>query len=106
MRGLFEKRHGLDAGDLKPLAATHVLAHKHVVFADHIGTRLGELGLVALVGAAGELLPLGSHEPRNLVVASLAAMRAGQVVRLLLLSLVVKIALFHKNQWLVDSGRW
>ena len=64
MRGLLiEERDGLDSGNFKALAAADVLAHDHVVAADHIRLRFGKLGAITLVSAAGELLLLGPHQP-------------------------------------------
>ena len=60
---LIQKRHRLDASHLKALAAADVLAHDHIVAADHVRLRLGELCAVALVGTSGELLLLGPHQP-------------------------------------------
>ena len=59
---LIKERNGLDPGHLKALAAADVFAHDHVVAADHIGLRFGELGAVPLVGAVGELFLLGAHQ--------------------------------------------
>lgn len=60
---IVQKRDGLDSGHFKPLAAADVLAHCHIVTADHIRLRLGELGAVAFVSTAGELALLGAHQP-------------------------------------------
>ena len=51
--GLVKKYHRLHPCNLKALAATNVFATDQIVAADHIGTSLGELGAIVLVGAAG-----------------------------------------------------
>src|ERR1700675_4572169 len=92
---LVEKGDGLDAGDFDALAAADVLAHDQVVAADHVGAGLGEFGAVALVGAAGQLLLLGAHQPGQLILRRLAAGRAVQRGRLLFFLLVEKLAFVH-----------
>ena len=92
---LLQKRYGLNAGDFKAFAAAHVLAHDHVIAADHIGLGFGELGAVALVGAAGKLALFGAHQPGEFVVTGLAAMRAGEGVGFPGFLFVEKIALVH-----------
>jgi hypothetical protein len=87
----------LDTADLNALAAAHVLAHHQVIFADHIGARLGELSAIAVVGAGRELSLLRSDQPVELVLGGLAAMWTIQRRRLLLFFLVVKVALFHES---------
>ena len=62
-RDLIQKCHRLDPGNFKALAATQVLAHDHIVAANHVRLRFGKLGTVALVSASGELLLLGPHQP-------------------------------------------
>ncbi len=63
------KGHGLDAGNIKVLAAAHVLAHHLVVQQHHVAGGLLEFGAVALVGmarAAG-LLCVRSSQRRSYV---------------------------------------
>jgi hypothetical protein len=62
-KSIVQKGDGLNAGHVKAFAAADVLAHGHIVTADHIRLRLGELGAVALVGAAWQLPFLGAHQP-------------------------------------------
>lgn len=95
VQALIQKRHRLDSGHFKALAAADVFAHDHVVAADHIGLGLGEFGAVALVGAAGELLLLGAHQPCELILASLTAVRARKRMGLPGFLFVEKIALVH-----------
>src|SRR5262249_30621127 len=79
---LLKKCHGLDAGDLEALAAAHVLADHHVVTAQHVGLRFRELGPIAIVGTRRQRLFLGAHQPLNLVLRSLMAVRTVQRCRL------------------------
>jgi len=62
------------AGDLEPLAASHILASHHVVFAHHVGPELGESCPVAFVSSAGKLTFLGADHPSDFVVRRLVAM--------------------------------
>src|SRR5208282_1237267 len=94
-RPLLGEHDRLHARNLKALAAAHVLARHQIVFAQHVGSRLGKSGAVALVGSARKLALLGSHHPGDFVLRRLVAVRAVQCRRLLFLPLVKKIALFH-----------
>src|SRR5581483_1181712 len=67
-----------------------------IVASHHIGSRLGEAGAIALVGARGKLALLGPHHPFEVVLSGLPTMRTVQCGRPLLLALVVEIALFHR----------
>ena len=86
---------GLDADDFEAFAAADVLAAEQVVGADHVALRLGEAGAVALVGVARDLGFLAADEPADLVLAGLAAVRAGHGVGTLLGLLVEKFTFFH-----------
>ena len=90
-----EKGYSLDAGDLEALATADVLARQLIVLADHVALPLGKPGPVALIGAAGHLGLLTAHQPADLVLVRLAAMRAGESMGLLLRLFVVKITFFH-----------
>src|SRR5690242_1430221 len=79
---LFHEHYGLDAGNIEALAAAGVLAGGYVVAAQHVGTQLGVAGAVTLVGSAGYLCLLGTHEPAQFVLPRLPAMRAVQSGRL------------------------
>ncbi len=92
---LFREHHGLHPRNLEPLAATHVLAGQHVVFAEHVRSRFGEAGAVAVIGASGELLLLGADHPGNFVFARLLAVRTIQRGHFLVRALIKKIAFFH-----------
>ena len=46
---LIQKRHALYAGDLEAFAAADVLAHHHVIAAQHVGLRLGKLCAIPFV---------------------------------------------------------
>src|ERR1700722_17597574 len=96
---LLGEDHRLHAGNFETLAAAHILAGQHVVFAQHVGARLGEAGAVALIGASGELAFLGTHKPVNFIFAGLMAMRAVQRGLLAFLLLVEKVAFFHESRW-------
>jgi hypothetical protein len=90
-----QKRDRLDARDLEALAAANILAGHHVVTADHIRLGFGELGAIALVGAAGKLLLLGTHQPGELIFTRLAAVRTGQRMRLFGFFFVKKVSFIH-----------
>jgi hypothetical protein len=92
---LIQERDRLDSGHFKALAAAHVLAHDHIVAADHVRLSLGKLGAIAFVGAAGELLFLGPHQPCEFVLTGLAAVRAGKRVGFPGFLFVEKISLVH-----------
>jgi hypothetical protein len=91
------KYHRLQAGNFEAFAAADVFAGHHVVFAQHVGTGFGEAGAVALVGAAGELLLLGTDDPSDFILGGLTAMRTVQVRHLLFGTFVEKFSFFHKG---------
>src|SRR5579859_5461603 len=93
---LLQKRDALHAGNLKAFAATHVLAHHHVVAPQHVRLRFGELGTVPLVGPRRQRLLLGAHQPLDLILGRLMAVRTTQVGRLLVRFFIKKFALIHK----------
>src|SRR5450755_3254856 len=70
---VLQKSYALHAGDLKALAATNVLADHHVVAAQHVGLRFGELCAVAIIGARRQTLFLRSHQPLDFVFGRLLA---------------------------------
>jgi hypothetical protein len=84
------------AGNVEALAAAHILAGHHVVFANHVGSKFGEAGAVALVGTAAKLVFLGAHHPGHFIFRRLVTVGTVQRSQFLLLLLVKKIALFHK----------
>ena len=71
-----DKRHRLNAGNVEASAA--LLAHRLVVEQHHIALRLGELGAIALVGAARQPVLLRSHDVIQLVGVLRLAPRAIQ----------------------------
>jgi hypothetical protein len=87
--------HRLDACNLKPFAAAHILAAHHVVAADHVALRFGEAGAVTVVGSTGQLGPLAANNPAEFVLSLLSAVRAGHGVGSLFGPLIEKIAFFH-----------
>src|SRR6266566_1942759 len=97
LRALVEGDYRLHTRNLKALPATHVLAHHDVVLADHVGTGLGEAGTVALVGAGRKTLFLSADQPADLVLGGLVPVRAVEIGRLFVGSLVKKFALVHKR---------
>src|ERR1700687_642169 len=96
-RRSLKKDYRLRAGNIKALAATHVLAHQHVVDAHEVVARLLKAHSVLLVGAAREIAFLRALQPAHLVVGSLAAMRATIGSSLNFLYFVKEISLVHKN---------
>jgi hypothetical protein len=93
---LLQKRDALDARNLKSLSAAHVLAHHHVVSPQHVRLRLGELRAVAIVRPRGQTFLLHAHQPLDLILRRLMAMRTTQICRLLIGLFVKKFALIHK----------
>jgi hypothetical protein len=89
---------GLERSDFKSLAAADVATGDEVVFSHHVGLSLGETGAVSLVGVSGQLGPFAPHDPVDLVVAGLAAVRTNEGVCPLLIGFGKKIAFFH--HWL------
>ncbi len=100
-----EERHGLHAGNFKPLAAAHVLAHQDVILAEHVGSSLGKTRTIALVGAGREASLLGTNQPADLVLRGLMTMWAIEVGWLLVGSFVEEFAFVHRGQSSVDSHR-
>ncbi|HEX8816840.1 MAG TPA: hypothetical protein VF753_15185 [Terriglobales bacterium] len=94
---LFRKHYRLHARNFEPFAATHILAGHKIVAPQHVRTRFGKLGAVAIIGAAGQLLFLGADQPRNLVFARLLAVGAIEHGHFLFLPLVKKFALVHNR---------
>src|SRR5450432_512030 len=91
-----DKNNRLHAGNLEAFAAAHVLAHHHVVFAQHVRLGFGEAGAVALVGAARYLLLLGADYPGHLVLRRFFTTGAVEGRWLLFLAFVEKLAFFHR----------
>jgi hypothetical protein len=92
---LIEERDRLHAGYFETFAATHILAHDHVVTTDHVRLRLGKFGAIPFISAARELFLFRAHQPRELVFARLTTVRAGKGVGLPRFLFVEKIALIH-----------
>lgn len=90
------------AGQIKTLAAADIAAGDHIVDANHVGTRLGELLLVLFVGASGSLRFLGAHHPADRIGVFLAAVRAIERKLLGLFLLVVEALFVHRS--LVQDG--
>src|SRR5580658_155883 len=72
---ILQKRDALHAGNLKSLSAAHVLAHHHVVPPQHIRLRFRKLRPIAIVGPGGQILLLHAHQPLDLVLRRLMAVR-------------------------------
>jgi hypothetical protein len=94
-----EESDGLDAGDFESLPATHILAHQHVVFAQHVRTCFGKARAVALIGASGKLPFFGTDDPEQFVFLGLVTMRTIQSCRFFFGPLVKKISLFHRTNF-------
>src|ERR1035437_1386939 len=90
-----QEGHRLQGADLEGFAAADVGAGQLFVASYHVRLCLGELGAVALVGAAGQLGPLAPDDPGDLVLARLPALGTGQRVGALLGRLVEVVAFFH-----------
>jgi hypothetical protein len=91
----------LDAGDIEAFAATDILAGEYIIGANHVTLGLGETGAIPFVCVAAELVLLTAHEPPDLILAWLTAVRTGQGVGSLLGAFVEKVAFFH---YLVPPG--
>jgi len=92
---LVDKRHGLQTGDFKTLAAAGIGAVGGVVAQHHVVLRLGETGAVAVVGAAGKLALLAANEPVQLILTRYATPGTDERVGSEFGSFVKEIALFH-----------
>jgi len=88
----------LHGRNLEALAAAHVLAHHHVVLAQHIRACLRKPGAVALIGPAGQLALFSPDQPGNFIFCRLLATRTVQVCRFLFLPFVEKLAFFHSRR--------
>lgn len=91
---MLDKNDRLRRRYLKPLAATYVAAHQHIVHANHVVAGFGKLGPILLV-AGVDVLFLGPLEPANIVIGPLAAMRARKARLFDLLPLIKYIAFVH-----------
>ena len=69
------RQHSRLPGNFEALAAAHVLAGHHVIFANHVGAKLGEAGTVPFIGASAQLPFFRANNPRDLVIRRLMAMR-------------------------------
>src|SRR5690349_16289945 len=90
-----KERDGLKTYYLEPLATPDILAPDQVISAHHIALRLRKPSPVAFIGAPRNLALFPAHNPADLVIAGLAAVRTSQRVRSLLRPLVKKVPLFH-----------
>ena len=95
---IHEEGQRLERRNFERLTATDISALELIVAANHIGLGLGEAGAVTLVGAARQLRALAANDPGDLVIASLSALGAGEVVRPLFRCFVKEFPLFHR--WL------
>src|SRR5260370_28676988 len=93
---LLQERDALHACNFKSFAAAHVLAHHHVIPAQHVRLGLGELGAVAIVRSRRQALLLHAHQPLDLILRRLMTMRTTQICRLLIGPFVEKFALIHE----------
>ena len=93
--GLFSEDYRLHAGDFKSLAAAHILAGHKIIFAQHVGARLGKAGAITFVGASRKLPFLGANDPRDLILRRLMTMRTVQRGHLLLRPLVKEFFFVH-----------
>jgi len=94
--GLFRDHRRLP-GEFESLAAAHVFAGHHIVFAQHVRAGLREACTISFIGPAGQLSFFGPYQPRDFVFPRLLAMRAIQLGRLFLLSLVEKVFFVHTD---------
>src|SRR6266550_2655655 len=96
-----DKHNRLGAGNIKAFAATHILAHKHIVDSHHIVTRLLETRPILLTCAPRNLTLLRALEPANLIVGPLTTMGATKGRSLDFLYLVEEITFVHLFLFLV-----
>lgn len=99
------KNNRLRRRDLKTPSAAHILAHQHIVNANHIVTRRLVLDTFVLVQISRRLFFLSSRHPANVVIRALAAMRAGHVRCFDFLFFVKNIAFVHTSI-VSDCGIW
>jgi hypothetical protein len=92
---VLEEGDALDTSDFETLAAADVLAHHHVVAAEHIGLRLGKLGAIAIVGTGREIFLFSADEPLDFVFGGLTAVRAKKAGRFLIGAFVEEFAFIH-----------
>src|SRR5438270_13581707 len=91
------KRHRLNPHNIKALSAPHILAPHRVVPPNHIALCLGKTSPVAVIGPSRQLRLLPPHNPINLILALLSAVRTRHHVRPLLRLLIKKVPLFHTH---------
>src|SRR5271170_4347425 len=92
---LLDKSHRLDASHIKPLPAADVLAAYKVVPSHHITLGLGKPGAVPVISSTRQLSLLPPHQPGQLVLPLLPAMRAGHDKSTLFRPFIKKMAHFH-----------
>jgi hypothetical protein len=85
----------LQLGDFEAFAAANVAAGYEVISAHHVGLGFGEAGPVSFIGVAGQLRPFAPHNPIDLVLAGLAAVRADKGMSFGFIGFGKKIAFFH-----------
>jgi|SRR6516165_3992024 len=102
---LVEKSNRLDGCDVEAFAAAEVLTHHDIVFAKHVGTGLREASTVAVVGTRREAALLGADDPVNLIFRTLVTVRAVEIGRFLVGTLVEEFALFHGGTSFVIGPR-
>ena len=64
---ILDKSRRLHARDVETFPAAHVFAHYLVVQQHHVAGGLLEFRAVALVGAAGQAVDFGAHQPSQIV---------------------------------------
>jgi len=97
-----DERDRLNPDHIKPFPAPDILAAHWVIAPDHVALCLGETRPVAVISPAWQLRFLSAHNPLDLILSLLPAVRTGHHMRTLLWPFIKKIALFHAH--LVGPG--
>jgi hypothetical protein len=92
---VLNKRHRLNAYYVKSLPAADILASHWVIAPHHVALRLGKTCPIAIIGSTRQLRLFSPHNPFNLILPLLPAVRTGHHMCTLLRPLIKKIAFFH-----------
>ncbi len=86
-----DENDGLRRRNIKAAATTHILAHQHIVNADHIIARILKPGQIIAIEMPRHLSLLCPLHPADFVIVPFAAMRATEICRFALLSFVKNV---------------
>jgi hypothetical protein len=101
---ILDKRYRLNSHDIEAFSAPDILAAHRIIASDHVALRFGKTSPVAVVGSARQLRFFPPHDPLDLILSLLPAVRTSHHMRTLFRPLFKKISFFHAApRWLAPN---